>query len=239
MFFIFQEEITREYLKPPPNKSVFDVPSSLPEMDCHGTQRSFSMGVLPDKEWASMKICGSNSTNRHSAPLEPHLRHSPANTLSSSSSSSSSGSSWGCSSEDSRGSPRRGKKSKQPPFIAQCISLTPFNSSKLEKNSQEGGRRTHRSNYPFQDPRDTVVFENTSTLGQSLDEIDVLPCSPATNGPSCLSRHQLSTPLPRRCEVQGTSLVDPDEPSLCCETAENSRLCPSASADERTNSGKI
>ncbi|XP_064090264.1 uncharacterized protein LOC135204157 isoform X5 [Macrobrachium nipponense] len=250
-----EAETTREYIKPPPNKTLFDVPP-----------RSYSMGVL-NREWdvapGGMHLHQQQQQHHHnhySAPLDP----AGSAASSSSSSPSTSWPSWGSGDESSRGSPRRARKTLgfgqkgSPSLLSNCIA--PFTSPKNERvpqSPQDGGRKANRHQ----------VVLNTGTLLSSQDQYcpaastwaDIttvsVPCgsSHSPNYPSGSGTSQgtlgsgMGVPgdpphLYEQSSQSGCSApADHELPELYSEVIENPTVCRSVSrpSEQRTNSGKI
>ncbi|XP_066973583.1 uncharacterized protein [Macrobrachium rosenbergii] len=251
-----EAETTREYIKPPPNKTLFDVPP-----------RSYSMGML-NREWdvvpsgmhPHQQQQQQHHHNHYSAPLDP----AGSAASSSSSSPSSSWPSWGSGDESSRGSPRRVRKTLgfgqkgSPSLLSNCIA--PFTSPKNERvpqSPQDGGRRANRHQGVL----------STGTLLSSQDQYcpaastwaDIttvsVPCgsSHSPNYPSGSGTSQgtlgsgMGVPgdpphLYEQSSQSGCSApADHELPPLYSEVIENPTVCRSVSrpSEQRTNSGKI
>ncbi|XP_069944748.1 uncharacterized protein [Cherax quadricarinatus] len=253
-----EAEIMREYIKPPANKTLFDV-------DTDGPHRSCSVGVFPTQPECGASHPGVTYHHRHSAPLETRSSHHPAVSASSSSSSLPG---WGCG-DDGRGSPRRGRKaggsSQKTPLM-----LTPFSSSsKYERaphsSQQEGGRRGSQhqgrlgtsSPSPSRDPSISLPYcPSTNTLAD-ITMVSV-PCGPSTHSSSSghlggpggfQGAHMGSLGLPGDLPIMyGQSsdspcspTADHDLPPLYSDVMESSSLYTSASrpSEQRTKSGEI
>ncbi|XP_042208111.1 uncharacterized protein LOC121856564 isoform X3 [Homarus americanus] len=258
-----EAEIMREYIKPPANKTLFD-------LECDGPHRSCSVSVFPTQTECGVAHMGAHHHHRHSAPLDARSPHHPAVSASSSSSSSSSSlPGWGCG-DDGRGSPRRGRKTggfQKSPLVANC--LAPFTSAKYERaphaSQQEGGRRGGlqqgglgtSSPSPSHDSSITLPYCPTNTLAD-ITMVSV-PCGPSSHSPS--SSH-LGGPggsqgahmgslgvqggLPHTYGQSSQSPCSPtadhDLPPLYSDDViENSSLYTSASrpSEQRTKSGEI
>nr|XP_045614455.1 nucleolar and coiled-body phosphoprotein 1-like isoform X2 [Procambarus clarkii]XP_045614464.1 nucleolar and coiled-body phosphoprotein 1-like isoform X2 [Procambarus clarkii] len=256
-----EAEIMREYIKPPANKTLFDV-------DCDGPHRSCSVGVFPTQTECGVAHAGIHH-HRHSAPLDARSSHHPPVSASSSSSSSSSSSlpGWGCG-DEGRGSPRRGRKAggmvQRSPLMA---NLSPF-SSKCERSShtsqqEECRRGRHQgglgtsSPSPSHDPSIPLPYcPSTSTLAD-ITMVPV-PCGPSIHSPSSShpgdpggshGAHMGSLGIQGDLlHTYGQSSQSPcsltanhDLPPLYSDVIENSSLFTSASrpSEQRTKSGEI
>ncbi|XP_068219092.1 uncharacterized protein [Palaemon carinicauda] len=247
-----EAETTREYIKPPPNKTLFDVPP-----------RSYSMGML-NRDWdvvsSGMHPHQQHHHNHYSAPLDP----AGSAASSSSSSPSSSWPSWGSGDESSRGSPRRVRKTLgfgqkgSPSLLSNCIA--PFTSPKNERapqSPQDGGRRANRHQGVLNSGTLMSSQDQYCPGGSTWSDITTVsvPCgsSHSPNYPSGSGASQGT--LGSGMGVQGdpphlyeqssqsgcSAPADHELPPLYSEVIENPTVCRSVSrpSEQRTNSGKI
>ncbi|KAK7069094.1 hypothetical protein SK128_000171 [Halocaridina rubra] len=180
-------EITREYIKSPPNKTPFDVESE-------GPHRSYSMGVFP-VHGEMVGVQGVAHLQRHSASLD--AKSNPHAIVSMASSASPSSSSWP--DESSRGSPRRARKTggsgnRGSLSFANRIGAIQFTSPKNDRGpstSQDGGRRGSRHQGVL--VSDTVLSSQEHNVpltygpaASALANITMVPvpCGPSSSSPA-------------------------------------------------------
>nr|XP_027234487.1 uncharacterized protein LOC113825850 [Penaeus vannamei] len=264
-----EAEITREYIKPPANKTLFDV-------ECDVSHRSCSEGSFPlQSEWGvghgGSHHHAQHQQHRYSAPMDPRAMQHPAVSASSSSSSSSSSlPSWGCG-DEGRGSPRRMRKpaglgQRGTQLLANMVA--PFTSPKYAPH-QEGSRRGGRhqgmgtsSPSPSHDINISMPYCPAATTLADITMVSVpcgpsartahSPCRPSAHSPSHSSVpggsqgvHMSSMGLPHTSGQSSQSRCSPtadhDFPPLYTEVIENPTLYTSVSrpSEPRTNSGKI
>lgn len=257
----------REYIKPPANKTLSDV-----ELD--GPHRSCSVAVFPTQADCGLTHSGMfhhHHHHRHSAPLDARSPHHSAVSASTSSSSSSSSSlslpGWGAG-EETRGSPRRGRKTGPPQRSPLMDCLNPFTSGRYERaphtSQQEGGRRGGRhqgmlaaGSPSTHDP--SVSFPYTAAANTLADITMVpVPCGSSTHslspthpgGPVASQGLHMGSMgvqggLPhtygQSSESPCSPTTDHDLPPLYSDMIENSNSHSSASrpSEPRTKSGKI
>ncbi|XP_063606140.1 uncharacterized protein LOC134781058 isoform X1 [Penaeus indicus] len=256
-----EAEITREYIKPPANKTLFDV-------ECDVSHRSCSEGSFPiQSEWGvghgGSHHHSQHQQHRYSAPMDPRATQHPAVSASSSSSSSSSSlPGWGCG-DEGRGSPRRMRKpgglgQRGTQLLANMVA--PFTSPKYAPH-QEGSRRGGRhqgmgtsSPSPSHDINISMPYCPAATTLADITMVSV-PCGPSArtaHSPSHSSVpggsqgvHMSSMGLPHTSGQSSQSRCSPtadhDFPPLYTEVIENPTLYTSVSrpSEPRTNSGKI
>lgn len=241
-----EAEITREYIKPPPNKTLSD-------MEGEGPHRSYSTGVLHG-DWGVAQ--GGHHHHHHH---QSHHRHSASLDRPSLSAdfSSSPSSSAGCGSgdESNRGSQKTSVRSGQRHFLSYVTAFTSPKNERAPQSSQEGSRQGSR--HQGGPPHDSVPL-HYPTAASSLAGITTvpLPCGP-THSPGYSSGSGVSQGthvgsslgaqggLPHTYEQSSQSgcstSTDHDLPPLYDHVIENPNLYTSVSrpSEQRTNSGKI
>lgn len=229
--------MTREFIKPPANKSVNDVGNEA-------THRPILFGAYPPQGECGVGQCGAY-------PLPQH--HS-----SSSSSSSLSQPGYG---EEGRSSPRRQRKAIVPPLVQQY--RTPFSPKyQQHESSQRGGwphgglamgipPPSHVPNNPLPYPSASNTLADITTMPVGCGSTQLSPSDRHTEVPvdsqamsvGSLGVQQMGGPHRYRqfTESPCSPSAEPDDPPFS-DVIDNSSLCnPSVSrpSEQRTKSGKI